>query len=168
MSPATTDDDATTVSDPVWSTTILARPSCEDELVTKPTLRDAVLGAWELVSFVARDTATGVERQPLGTAPRGLILYTPDGHMSAQLADSDMGGYMAYGGRFSVDEETSTLHHDVTVSMMPELLVAKQFRHASVDGDLLTLSATRTDETGVTTHSSLQWRRASATPLAAS
>jgi Lipocalin-like domain len=88
--------------------------------------------------------------------------------MSAQLADSDMGGYVAYGGRFSVDEETSTLHHDVTVSMMPELLVQKQFRHASVDGDVLTLSATRTDETGVTTHSRLQWRRASATPRTAS
>jgi hypothetical protein len=136
--------------------------------VTKPALRDAVLGAWELVSFVACDMATGVDRRPLGAAPRGLILYTSDGHMSAQLADSDMGGYVAYGGRFSVDEETSTLHHDVTVSMMPELLVQKQFRHASVDGDLLTLSATRTDDTGVTTHSSLQWRRASATPLTAS
>lgn len=136
--------------------------------VTKPALRDAVVGAWELVSFVARDMATGVDRRPLGAAPRGLILYTSDGHMSAQLADSDMGGYVAYGGRFSVDEETSTLHHDVTVSMMPELLVQKQFRHASVDGDLLTLSATRTDDTGVTTHSSLQWRRAAATPLTAS
>jgi hypothetical protein len=28
-----------------------------------PTLRDAVLGAWELVSFVARDATTGEDRQ---------------------------------------------------------------------------------------------------------
>ncbi|HEY0229578.1 MAG TPA: lipocalin-like domain-containing protein [Mycobacterium sp.] len=133
-----------------------------------PTLRDSVLGAWELVSFVARDETTGEERQPLGTAPRGLILYTADGHMSAQLAEADMGGYVSYGGRFSADEETSTLHHDVTVSMMPELLVQAQFRHASVDGDLLTLSASRTDETGVTTHSRLVWRRAAPTPPQAS
>jgi Lipocalin-like domain len=129
-----------------------------------PTLRDAVLGAWELVSFVARDETTGEDRQPLGTTPRGLILYTADGHMSAQLAESDMSGYVAYGGRFSVDEETSTLRHDVTVSMMPELLAQPQFRHASVDGDLLTLSASRTDGTGVTTHSVLVWRRPSPTP----
>ena len=130
------------------------------------TLRDAVLGAWELVSFVARDVATGEDRQPLGTAPRGLILYTADGHMSAQLAKPDMGGYVAYGGRFSVNEETATLHHDVTISMMPELLTQAQFRHATVDGDLLTLSATRADDAGVTTHSSLVWRRASSTPSA--
>jgi hypothetical protein len=101
------------------------------------------------------------------TLPRGLILYTADGHMSAQLAEADMEGYVSYGGRFSADEETSTLHHDVTVSMMPELLVQPQFRHASVDGDLLTLSASRTDDTGVTTYSRLVWRRAAPTPVIA-
>jgi hypothetical protein len=123
-------------------------------------MRNAVLGAWELVSFVARDVTTGENRHPLGTAPRGQILYTADGHMSAQLAESDMSGYIAYGGRFSVDEETSTLHHEVTISMLPELLAQAQFRHACIDGDDLTLSATRTDDAGVTTHSSLLWRRA--------
>lgn len=133
--------------------------------LVNPTLRDAVVGTWELVSFVARDAGTGEDRHPLGAAPVGLILYTVDGHMSAQLAEPDMGGYISYGGRFSVDEDTSTLHHDVTMSMMPELLAQKQFRHARVDGDLLTLSATRTDDNGVTTHSSLLWRRASPTPL---
>jgi hypothetical protein len=123
-------------------------------------VRDAVLGAWELVSFVARDGTTGENRHPLGMAPHGLILYTADGHMSAQLAESDMSDYIAYGGRFSVNEETSTLHHEVTISMMPELLVEAQFRRVSIDGDVLTLSATRTDDAGVTTHSSLLWRRA--------
>jgi lipocalin-like protein len=123
------------------------------------TLRDAVLGAWELVSFVARNETTGEDRHPLGTTPRGLILYTADGHMSAQLAEPDMSGYVSYGGRFTVDEKTATLHHDVIVSMMPELLAQPQFRQARVDGDRLTLSATRTDDTGATTHSTLVWRR---------
>jgi hypothetical protein len=123
------------------------------------TLRDRVLGAWELVSFVASDTATGAVEHPLGGSPRGLIVYTPDGHMSAQLANPDMSGYIAYGGRFSVNEETATLHHDVTISMMPELLTQPQFRQGAVDGDLLTLSATITNESGTTTHSSLVWRR---------
>jgi hypothetical protein len=124
------------------------------------TLRDSVLGAWELVSFSSTDVATGAVEHPLGLSPRGLIVYTPDGHMSAQLANPDMSGYVAYGGRFAVNEETSTLHHDVTMSMMPELLVQPQFRQAAVDGDLLTLSATSSDPVGTTTHSSLVWRRA--------
>ena len=124
------------------------------------TLRDSVLGAWELVSFSSTDVATGAVEHPLGLSPRGLIVYTPDGHMSAQLANPDMSGYVAYGGRFAVNEETSTLHHAVTMSMMPELLAQPQFRQASVDGDLLTLSATSSDPVGTTTHSSLVWRRA--------
>jgi hypothetical protein len=39
------------------------------------------------------------------------------------------------------------------------LLTQPQFRHAVIDGDVLTLSATRTDDAGVTTHSRLQWKR---------
>jgi phage terminase large subunit GpA-like protein len=46
------------------------------------------------------------------------------------------------------------------MSMMPELLARPQFRRATVDGDLLTLSATTTDAGGVTTHALLVWRRA--------
>jgi Lipocalin-like domain len=123
------------------------------------TLRDAILGTWELASFMARDVGSGEERHPLGIAPRGLIIYTADGHMSAQLAESDMSGYVAYGGRFTVAEETATVHHDVTISMLPELLTQPQFRHATVDGDLLTLSATTRDATGVEANATLVWRR---------
>ena len=127
------------------------------------SLRESLLGAWTLESFVARDVATGEERHPLGEHPRGLITYTGDGHMSAQLAQSDMQGYIAYGGGFSVNEQTATVHHEVTISMLPELLTQPQFRQATVDGDLLTLSATTTDDAGVQTHANLTWRRAHAT-----
>jgi hypothetical protein len=123
------------------------------------SLREAVLGAWELTSFVAIDDATGAQHHPLGTTPRGLILYSADGFMSAQLAKADLAEYVAYGGRFTVDEDASILHHDVTMSTMPELLAQPQFRQASVEGNLLTLSATTTRADGTTTHARLVWRR---------
>jgi hypothetical protein len=123
------------------------------------SLREAVLGAWELTSFVAIDDATGEQHHPLGATPRGLILYSADGFMSAQLAKADMAEYVAYGGRFTVDEHASILHHDVTMSTMPELLAQPQFRQASVEGDLLTLSATNTGADGTTSHARLVWRR---------
>ena len=68
-------------------------------------LRSRILGAWELVTFNARDTATGEVRRPLGNRPRGLILYTDDGFMSAQLAPEGAGEYIAYSGPFHVDEQ---------------------------------------------------------------
>lgn len=124
------------------------------------TLRDRLVGAWQLVSLTTQDADTGRIRHPLGTAPRGMILYTGDGHMSAQLADADMGGYIAYGCRFDVDEDGAIVHHDVTIAMMPELLAQPQFRHASIDGDVLTLSATTTDVAGATSHARVVWTRA--------
>jgi hypothetical protein len=51
-------------------------------------LREQLVGAWELTSFVERDIETGVENHPFGEHPLGLILYTPDGYMSAQSATS--------------------------------------------------------------------------------
>lgn len=123
-------------------------------------LRSMILGAWQLVSFDARDTATGQVRQPLGRRPRGLILYTDDGFMSAQLADSELGEYIAYTGPFHVDEEASTVRHDARMATMTDLLIEPQLRHVAFDDGRLVLSATMTDETGTTTHSTLTWQRA--------
>lgn len=122
-------------------------------------LRAAILGGWQLSSFDSRDAGTGAVSRPLGAHPRGLILYTADGYMSAQLSNDDGGDYIAYGGRFYVDEPTATVRHDVSVSLLPELLQAPQLRQASIDGDRLTLSATATNG-GVTTHNTLVWHRA--------
>jgi NAD(P)-dependent dehydrogenase (short-subunit alcohol dehydrogenase family) len=38
-----------------------------------------------LVSYVERPVAGGEDRYPLGVEPEGMIMYTPDGYMSAQL-----------------------------------------------------------------------------------
>ena len=46
------------------------------------------------------------------------------------------------------------------MSTMPELLAAPQYRNVRVDADLLTLSASVTDDDGVTIESTLVWRRA--------
>jgi hypothetical protein len=124
------------------------------------SLREQLYGAWHLESFVARDVATGLESHPLGLTPRGLITYTPDGHMSAQLSRTDMSEYIAYGGGFRVDERTATVQHEVTMATRPELLAAAQFRHAEVDGDRLVLSAEATGDDGTASRSTLVWRRA--------
>ena len=55
--------------------------------MTKP-LRDKLVGAWELVSYVERDSPDGPARYPHGEDAQGLIMYTPDGYMSAQIQSS--------------------------------------------------------------------------------
>jgi hypothetical protein len=122
-------------------------------------LHQALLGGWRLESFVARDAETGALRQPFGEHPCGLILYTADGHMSAQLTPGSGSEFVSYGGLFRVDESSATVHHLVVISTLPELLTQPQIRHAQIDGDRLTLSASATSTDGATTHSTLVWRR---------
>ncbi|MCV7314750.1 lipocalin-like domain-containing protein [Mycolicibacillus parakoreensis] len=126
-------------------------------------LADAMLGGWHLESFHAVDVDTGAASTPLGERPQGLILYTADGHMSAQLARADGSGYLAYGGRFRVeadaDGSTATVHHDVMMATVPELLASPQLRHAHLDGDRLTLAATTTGAGGAPRRATLTWRR---------
>ena len=126
-----------------------------------------MLGSWQLLRFESRDTATGSVSMPLGDDLQGLILYTDDGFMSAQIAPGGSGtplaepaGYIAYTGPFHVDEQAGIVHHEVRMATMPELLAAPQLREVRVDHDLLTLSATLTDETGTTARSTLTWQRA--------
>jgi hypothetical protein len=127
-------------------------------------LRRELPGAWLLESFVSRDEATGVEHRPFGDHPAGLILYTSDGYMSAQLTPGPGAEHVAYAGAFTVDEKSATVHHQVMVSSRPALFERPQFRHARIEADRLTLSATQTSAEGVSTHSTLVWRRAPATP----
>jgi hypothetical protein len=122
-------------------------------------LHQALLGGWRLESFVSRDAETGALRHPFGEHPRGLILYTADGHMSAQLTPGAGDEFVSYGGRFRVDESSATVRHLVAISTLPELLTEPQIRHAQIDGDRLTLSASATSADGTATHSTLVWRR---------
>lgn len=121
-------------------------------------LRQALPGGWRLESFVSRDDESGDVRFPFGEHPSGLILYTTDGHMSAQLTPGPGDQFISYGGRFDVDEAAATVTHHVTIATMPELLAQPQIRHARVEGDRLMLSASVASAEG-TTHNTLVWRR---------
>src|SRR6266851_6077434 len=124
-------------------------------------LRDELIGTWKLVSYVETPVDGSPRRFPLGEKPEGILLYAPDGYMSAQLmrpgrrkcSSGDMFkaaleeyadeaiGYLAYSGPFHVDEVTSTLTHSMTVSLFPGWLGQTQPRVAKIEGKHLHLSA---------------------------
>ena len=86
-------------------------------------------------------------------------MYNPDGYMSAQLmqqgrqayesGDLHTGtqdemaeaahGYVAYSGRFELDEENSTVYHTMEVSMNPTWLGDTQPRLFELEGDTLSI-----------------------------
>ena len=144
------------------------------------SLRQQLIGTWRLVSCVARDIDSGEESRPMGKHPLGLIIYTPDGFMSAQLStahrspfqgnDPQNGtpdeyteaarGYLAYSGPFHVDERNQLVTHEMQVSLFPNWLGQRQLRLVERDGDLLRL-ATVTPMTfhGARMTATLVWKR---------
>ncbi|MFJ2033495.1 lipocalin-like domain-containing protein [Streptosporangium sp. NPDC087985] len=121
-------------------------------------VRRRLLGAWELVSYTAT-SADGHVIHPLGANPHGLIVYTSEGYVSAQLGRSDrprLGAvrleegpakelaraaatYVAYAGTFQVVDPTTVEHH-VIISLFPNWVGRPQVRTVHFDGDLLKLS----------------------------
>jgi Lipocalin-like domain len=120
--------------------------------------RDALVGAWRLVSW-ENQAADGQVTHPMGTDPIGYVLYTADGRFSITISRRDragfaagdllsgtteekaraMEGFVAYAGHYTFDGDR-VIHH-VELSLFPNWLGSDQERWVELAGDRLTLSA---------------------------
>ena len=135
----------------------------------------------ELVSYEERPTDGSPSFYPMSEQPQGIIMYTPDGYMSAQLSKPDRkpfasgdwfkgtdedykneaSTYIAYTGRFHVDEEQHTLTHSIFISLFPNWIGQTQPRMVKLEGDQLHLgSASPPQSGGKMVMSYLKWKRA--------
>ncbi|MFD3524828.1 lipocalin-like domain-containing protein [Streptomyces sp. NPDC058653] len=64
----------------------------------------------------------------------------PRNHPAPRPADAAT-GYLAYSGKYTVDESARTLHHDLEVSLLPSWLGTIQIREVTFDCDQLILAA---------------------------
>lgn len=128
-----------------------------------------LVGGWRLEcwSLVYEDARP--DEYPLGADAQGLILYTPDGHVSATLARrasstqdaAPVPGMrsFAYAGRYEVKD--GCVFHSIEVCTDPALLGLTTMRRIALDGDLLVLQghdfAAGSDRT-----QRIAWRRARA------
>ena len=122
--------------------------------------RERLIGGWHLVLI----EAPGPDGKPLDIPqPKGILIYTPDGHMSVQLMypksaaalsnEYVQNGYEASFGSYDVDETTHTLTHHVQGSVTRDLLVGKDLARVyqfTEDGHLIIKSARPDDHWKVT------------------
>jgi hypothetical protein len=148
------------------------------------TLKSQLVGHWRLVG-----TEQLVDGQPVGAsgaagspADVGMISYTADGHMQAQLTRSqrprvraadaapeqrrELARYTAYFGTFTVDEATRTVTHHRDGTFGPG---ARDFvRTAELTGTRLVLTTPPTVVDGKRRNARIIWERLPAAPVAAS
>ena len=118
-----------------------------------PVTAHDLIGAWHLESWSLIYEDGRPPEFPLGADAIGLILYTPDGHVSATLmragqsktvpgtttdkaATYDNG--FAYAGRYEVRDGVA--YHAIGVSANPAIVGLVTSRRIDLDGDRLTLS----------------------------
>lgn len=126
---------------------------------SSPTRSDRakLIGAWHLISI------TGPDGNAVSTLPVGMLVYTPDGHMSVQLmypkSESALSnqyvrsGYEASFGRYDVDETKHMVTHHVEGSVTRDLLVGKDLPRLYLltnDGRLVIKSAHSDEHWSVT------------------
>src|SRR5690242_21934903 len=103
--------------------------SAQSRSGSKPK-KERFIGAWHLVSIVGPDG-----KLVAGSPPKGMLIYTGDGHMSVQLMYPEaattlsneyvQNGYEASFGSYDIDEATHTVTHHVQGSNTRDLLVGK-------------------------------------------
>jgi Lipocalin-like domain len=142
-------------------------------------LRSQLVGAWRLVSYETSSVEGGDTAYPLGPDASGLIIYTDDGGMSAQImaagrpayTDEDVHGgtdeqraaaahgYLAYSGTYQVTDENVVEHH-LEVSLFPNWVGTVVHRVAALEAKRLQLSlAEPLPVHGVLSNATLTWQR---------
>ena len=145
-------------------------------------LRDQLIGAWKLISYEEQPVDGSPSFYPMSERAIGIIMYTPDGFMSAQFMEPDRkpfasgdwfkgtdeeyrqaaSSYVAYSGPFEVDEERSIVTHSMFVSVLPNWVGHSQPRAVRVEGDDLYIGSVAPFHLrGRTVNAQLHWRRAS-------
>ncbi len=145
------------------------------------TLRAQLIGHWRLVSSEQIREGEAPVRS-LGASPAGLISYTADGHMLAQLsstirptvraADATpdqqrdlLRTFTAYFGTFDVDETTRTVTHHRDGSQVPG---ERDFvRTVDLRGNRLVLTTPTTLVEGKKRFARITWERLGVAPVVA-
>jgi hypothetical protein len=117
---------------------------------------------------------------PFGKDLLGLLYYTDQGFMSVQVMKLDRpkyssddlhfslmeemaaaaNGYIAYAGRFSVDEAAGTVTHHIQLSLSPNWVGTDQIRFVVLSADRLHLSAGAVLINGMLQAPRSTWQRA--------
>jgi len=143
-----------------------------------PPLSTTLPGTWQLLSRIDV-TATGERRlEPsLGEDPLALLIYDRSGHFAAQFMRRDrsvdipdgpsgaknnsraQGGYDAYFGTYTIDDEQGTVTQHLLGALSRENVGVVLTRAMEVQGDTLVIGLETTAADGAAVKRTLTWRR---------
>ncbi|MEZ5832432.1 MAG: lipocalin-like domain-containing protein [Dongiaceae bacterium] len=145
---------------------------------SKQSLSATLPGTWQLLSRV--DVTAAGERRPepmLGEDPVALLFYDRGGNFAAQFMRRDrsvdipdgpgggknnsraQGGYDAYFGTYTIDDEKGTVTQQLTGALSRENVGLVLTRAMDVEGDSLVIKLDTNSADGTAVTRTLTWRR---------
>lgn len=120
---------------------------------------DKFVGVWRLLSIEYRTDDGALVESPFGAEPEGTIMYDSLGNMAAQIGRKDrprfssadrmaasveeknaaFESYIAYFGRYRVNERERSVTHEVQQALFPNWTGSKQVRYYTFADSKLTL-----------------------------
>ena len=136
----------------------------------------AFVGTWKAVASEDRLSDGRLVPTEFGPRPTGYLVYDAHGHMAGQVMNparpnvslrgaapeqlrAAVLGFVAYSGRYSVDEAAGTVTHHVECALHPRMVGSDQVRLYDFTGDQLTLRVPPFEASGVTHNMTLVWKR---------
>jgi len=130
-------------------------------MTSKNSINHKFIGNWNLISMFSQAEDKS-KIFPNSNQVNGLLIYTNDGIISAQLGNANrikfknqdfrkgndfeinqaFNGYISYFGNYSINHEKEYIVHDIKMSLFPNWINTKVKRYYEFDEDILTLKAT--------------------------
>jgi len=144
------------------------------------SLKNEIIGTWKLLSYI--EVPVGGEEYlfPIGTTPKGMLIFSPDGYMSVQISvknpikyDSDdrfsatdkkiaarSKQYIAFTGKYTTDNVLSHVIYHIETALNPNWEGVKQVRKLDFEGDILyQKSLEPISSNGQMVHAYMTWQR---------
>jgi hypothetical protein len=146
--------------------------------MSRAPLSTTLPGTWQLLSRI--DVTASGERRPeqsLGEDPLAVLTYDRTGHFAAQFMRRDrsvdvpdgpsgaknnsraQGGYDAYFGTYTIDDEKGTVTQHLLGALSRENVGAVLTRAMDVEGDTLVIRLETSTADGVVVTRTLTWQR---------
>ena len=144
------------------------------------SLKNEIIGSWKLLSYI--EVPVGGEEYlfPLGTNPKGILIFSPDDYMSVQISVKNpirynsedkfwvtdekiierAKQYIAFTGKYTTDNVLSHVIYHIETSLNPHWEGIKQVRKMDFEGDILyQKSVEPISSNGQMVHAYMTWQR---------
>jgi ketosteroid isomerase-like protein len=169
-----------------WQLVVGHESRVESTSTSQESVRDRVIGTWQLVSAGAFRRDGSFEPYPeYGPNARGYLMYDRTGHMCVSLANPNhphwvnaekptdaekvrsYDVFFAYCGTYEIREKEGRIIHRLEMGSWPHYVGTDQNRNFRLEGNRLILSAEETPPNGEHRRYQITWQRVSLPTYAA-